>query len=480
MTTGTNRIVFSPFARLEGDIRIEVQVLDGLVAEARASGKCYRGFEAMLRGRDVRDAMVITPRVCGQCSLAHLAASAAAIASISGVAIPPNGILTTAVMLAAETVLNHFTHFYLSFAPDLSADAPDDDGAGRFRPTAGSSFQAAVEARREILPLLGLFAGKWPNSLAIQPGGTTRNVDRSDVARATGVVLVFEEYLRTRFLKGDLDEWMALEGEADLSAWLENDRHAESDLGVFLAQAAVRGLDRLGRGPGAYVAWDGLGSGSTRPHAPPSAGGTSGPVRLELVSEHVRFAWYEPADKGEQPSRGRTIPAPDRPDAYSWIKAPRLGGRPAEAGPLARMVRDGDPLIRDLLDKRGAGVLVRELARLHEMLRLVAAIRSWLGSIRTGEPFLATVKVPESGEGVGVIEAPRGMLGHWVSLKQGKIHEYQIVTPTAWNFSPRDDDGVPGPVESALVGAAQGEVGKPGEATFVVKSFDPCLFCAVH
>ena len=431
MTKGTNRIVFSPFARLEGDIRIEVQVLDGLVTEARASGKCYRGFETMLRGRDVRDAMVITPRVCGQCSLAHLAASAAAIASMSGVAVPHNGVLTTAVMLAAETVLNHFTHFYLSFAPDLSANAPDDRGAGRFRPTAGISFRAAVEARREILPLLGLFAGKWPNSLAIQPGGTTRTVDRSDLARATGVMLVLEDYLRERFLKGDLAEWMELEDEAGLLAWLENDRHADSDLGVFLAQAMERGLDRLGRGPGVYVACGGPSHGSAQRRASDSTEATAGPVPLDLVSEHVRWSWFEPSGMGEHPCRGRTIPAPERTDAYSWIKAPRLGGRPAEAGPLARMVRDGDPLIHDLLDKRGSGVLVRELARLHEMLRLVAEIRSRLDSIKPGEPFLATAKVPESGEGVGVIEAFRGMFGHWVSVKQGKIHEYQIITPTA-------------------------------------------------
>lgn len=467
MTAGGTRVVFSPFARIEGDIRIEVALEGGAIAEARATGTCFRGFEPMLRGRDPRDALVITPRVCGQCSLSHLAAASAALGSLSGAAPPRNGQLAIAVMLGAETILNHLTHFYLSFAPDLAVPPGDARGADRFRPNRGESFRSALEARREFLPLMGLFAGKWPNSLAVQPGGTTRAMDRSDLNRASGVLLALREFVEARFLGDGIEGWLSLRSGAELLAWLESPPHAASDVGLFMRCAIEGGFDALGRGPGAYVAKDGFCDGVTAPLSP------------DDIEEHARYSWFEPPKGDLRPSRGRTVPAPERPEAYSWTKAPRYRGRPAEAGPLARMAVAGDPLVADLLATRGPGVLVRELARLHEMVRLIDALGGWIGGIRPGEPFLAAAPLPDSGEGVGLVEAPRGLLGHWVSVRQGRIQEYQIVTPTAWNFSPRDGEGTPGPVESALVGARHAVAGCD-DAALVVRSFDPCLFCAVH
>ncbi len=481
MASDTSRFVFSPFARIEGDIRIEVAVEGGLVTEARATGTCYRGFEPMLRGRDLSDAMVITPRVCGQCSLSHLAAAAGAIGSLSGAELPRNAFLARAVMLGAETILNHLTHFYLSFAPDLALGLEEGHPATRFRPTSGGAFQAAVQARRELLPLLGLFVGKWPNSLAIQPGGTTRIMDRGDLVRASGVMMALRDFLEARFVGDDLSSWLDLRSESDLMAWLGEQSHADTDVGVFLRESLGRGLDRLGRWPAAFVSGGGVEVERGRRWLRDGFNdGARHPLSLDLVSEHVRYSWFKQAREGAHPARSRTVPAPSRAEAYSWTKAPRYDDRPAEAGPLARMVADGDPLIADLIRTRGAGVLVRELARLHEMLRLAAAVGEWIGAIRPGEAFLAAAELPQSGEGVGIVEAPRGMLGHWVSVSGGKIREYQIVTPTAWNFSPRDSSGTPGPVESALVGTRHGpEVGNR-DASLVVKSFDPCLFCAVH
>jgi len=482
MKSGTTRVVFSPFDRVEGDIRIEVDVEHGAITAAHVTGTCFRGFEPMLRGRDPKDALVITPRVCGQCSAAHLAAASAALRSLSGARVPPNGLLSTAVLLGAEAIINHLTHFYLSFAPDLASRSPDDGETARFRPTGGSAFRAAVEARRALLPLVGLFAGKWPNSLAIQPGGTTRTLDRGELVRASSALTAVREFLEAGFLGDAIGEWLAIRSEADLLAWSRGARPAGSDLGVFLRAAAEGGLDRIGKGPGAFVAADSF---EVAPGGFWLRGGVHdgapAPLAAERITEHVRCSWFEPAGEGGvHPSQGKTTPAPGRAEAYSWMKAPRYDGRPAEAGPIARMLLGGDPLIIDLHEKKGPVVLVRELARLHEMLRLVAVMGDWIAAIRPDEPFLAVAGLPESGDGFGLVEAPRGMLGHWLSVRQGKIREYQIITPTAWNFSPRDAGGIPGPVESALVGVRHGAAGISGDASSVVKSFDPCLFCAVH
>ncbi len=91
------------------------------------------------------------------------------------------------------------------------------------------------------------------------------------------------------------------------------------------------------------------------------------------------------------------------------------------------------------------------------------------------------VDLPREGEGVGLSEAARGSLGHWIRVEGGRIAGYQIIAPTTWNFSPRDASGTPGPVEAALVGApvAAGE-DTPLSVQHIVRSFDPCMVCTVH
>jgi hydrogenase large subunit len=81
---------------------------------------------------------------------------------------------------------------------------------------------------------------------------------------------------------------------------------------------------------------------------------------------------------------------------------------------------------------------------------------------------------------MGLVEAPRGVLGHWLRVEEGRIRNYQIITPTGWNLSPRDSQDQAGPLESALVGTPVPDPERPVAVSHVVKSFDPCLFCTVH
>jgi hydrogenase large subunit len=198
------------------------------------------------------------------------------------------------------------------------------------------------------------------------------------------------------------------------------------------------------------------------------------------IAEHLKHSWYDPRTDGFSPFDGQTDPAPERAEAYSWAKAPRYAGQPAEAGPLARLVNDRDPFVGDLLKKHGPSALVRELARLHEALRLLKQIGVWLGEVDPEEPFYQVTPRAQSGSGLGLVEAPRGILGHWLRVEEGKIQNYQIITPTGWNLSPRDSADCPGPLEAALVGAPVPDPDHPAAIAHVVKSFDPCLFCTVH
>jgi hydrogenase large subunit len=194
----------------------------------------------------------------------------------------------------------------------------------------------------------------------------------------------------------------------------------------------------------------------------------------------VTYSWYDPYKGGVHPFDGESDPAPERTEAYSWAKAPRYAGQPAEAGPLARLVNDRDPLVADLLRRYGPSAFVREIARLHEAIRLLKQIGLWLDEVDPEEPFCLETPRVESGSGVGLVEAPRGVLGHWIMVEGGRIRNYQIITPTGWNLSPRDSEDRPGPLEAALVGTPVPDPDRPVMMSHVVKSFDPCLFCTVH
>jgi Ni,Fe-hydrogenase I large subunit len=474
-------IAFSPFTRLEGDLLVKVDIEDGRIVRSRASGTLFRGFEGMLRGRDPLDAIVITCRICGQCGLTHSAASAAAIRALVGAAMPRNAYFASNVMLAIEAVLSHLTHFYLSFVPDL-AEASDEEGAARrFLPLAGGSFARALREREGILGVLGLFAGKWPNSLAIQPGGTTRPVEASEIRRARGLLSEYLKFIEEQVIGCELEGWLELRSAADLERWMGQGAHPESDLGVFVSLSLKRGLEKIGTWPARFLSSGGWpGPGGEPLTKPGFYDGELHEFDSSRIAEHVEHSWYEPHEGGRHPWEGETEPAPERGEAYSWAKAPRYAGEPAEAGPLARMVTDGEPLVTDLFRAYGPSVFVRELARLHEAMRLLKQIGRWLDEVDPEEPFYQETPRATSGSGVGLVEAPRGTLGHWIRVEEGKVQNYQIITPTGWNLSPRDAEDRPGPLEEALVGAPVPDPERPSAMSHVVKSFDPCLFCTVH
>lgn len=237
------------------------------------------------------------------------------------------------------------------------------------------------------------------------------------------------------------------------------------------------------------------------------------PVQLQ---EWVDRSWYRYAASSEQglhPWIGQTELAYDGPmppyeylnvsGKYSWLKAPRWAGRPMEVGPLARMavlVGRGHPFARqrlaDVLAQLGLppealfSTLGRILARGIETQLIVGLMPSMLTALRASivngrattwnGSHWQTGSWPRRAQGFGAVEAPRGALGHWVVIQDDRIARYQIVAPTTWNASPRDAAGIRGPYEAALLGVRLVRREEPLEAWRIIRSFDPCLACAIH
>jgi hydrogenase large subunit len=469
------RIVAGPFGRVEGDLEVTLDVEGGVVRQARVGATMFRGFETMLPGRAPADALVIAPRVCGICSVAQSTAAARALAALSGTEPPPNGRLAADLVLAAENIADHLTHFALFFMPDFAhpryAGRPwHAMAASRWSALRGRSARRLLAARARFLHLIGLLAGKWPHSLALQPGGTTRAVDSAERLRLLAILAEFRETLEIVVFGDRLERVAALDSAAALETWADV---GDGGLRLFLAAAHDLGLDQLGRGPAAFLSYGGFGL-----PAGAVADGRGIGLNLMGLTEDPASAWL--GGGAAHPRSGTTRPDPDKPDAYTWSKAPRLAGRPMEVGALARQVVAGDPLAVDLVGDGGGSVQDRVVMRMVETARLLPVMESWARALVPGEPFCADTPLPD-GAACGLVEAARGALGHWLEVTDGRISRYQIVAPTTWNFSPRDAAGTPGPLEQALEGVpvAEGE-DPPAAVQHVVRSFDPCMACTVH
>jgi Ni,Fe-hydrogenase I large subunit len=239
------------------------------------------------------------------------------------------------------------------------------------------------------------------------------------------------------------------------------------------------------------------------------------PLDQQMISEYVTHSWYKYGDDkaGLHPSEGVTEPnytGPHPPyefletdQKYSWLKAPRYDDKAMEVGPLARMLiayASGHERVKFWVDavlgKLGAGpevlfsTLGRIAARCVETVVLAEKLNEWTvdleANIARGD-YTIHENVhwnpstwPAESMGWGWTEAPRGALGHWVHIKEGKIANYQAIVPSTWNGSPRDARGLPGAYEAALVGTPVEDIEKPLEVLRTVHSFDPCMACAVH
>ncbi|MBI5257208.1 MAG: nickel-dependent hydrogenase large subunit [Burkholderiales bacterium] len=483
------RLIVGPFNRVEGDLEVQLDIADGQVRTAHVVAPMYRGFEPMLQGRDPMDALVIVPRICGICSVSQSVAAARALADAMGLAPPPNGRLATHLMLACENLADHLSHFYLFFMPDFTravyADRPwHAEARRRFDPQEGAHHREALAARQRWFTLIGTLGGRWPHTHALQPGGSTRAVEAAERLRLLAKLREMRDFVETTLLGAPIESLLGLQTANDLQAWVDA-APQRGDLRFFLAIANDLGLHALGRGAarlmsyGAYPSEDGQ-------HA--FARGVwhqaSGQVdRLDTTQIREDLHHTRLAEQGapRHPREGHTQPEPDKPGAYTWNKAPRLAGHVVETGAIARQVVDGQPLVRALVQQHGSTVATRVLARVLEVARLLELMTQWLRALQDDAPYCHTAALSPVAQGEGLTEAARGALGHWVSLRDGRIANYQIIAPTSWNFSPRDAAGTPGALEAALVGAPL----RPGETTpvavqHIVRSFDPCMVCTVH
>ena len=531
------RITIDPITRIEGHLRIEVEVEGGKVKNAWSSGQMFRGIEMILKGRDPRDAPLFTQRSCGVCTYTHYLSSVRAVENAVGVKIPPNARIIRNLLHGAQFQHDHIVHFYHLHALDwvdvVSALKADPAATAKLSdnvsnaPWGGVNYFKDVQQRLQtfvdsgqlgpftnaywghpayVLPpeanlmaaahyiealrlqakaarMHAIFGAKNPHLQSLVVGGVTSVKDLTPDRLAEFLSLVKEthSFVKNVYIPDLLavasfyKDWGGIGGCTNFLAWGDLPLGDKEPDSLFLPRGVIMRRNLAGMKM----------------------------AEQEKVTEHVARAWYE--DGGpKHPYKGETKPLQENPQyrpgggKYSWLKAPRYDGEPCEVGPLARVLvaygagkKEVKPLVDGTLEKLGVPVqalfstLGRTAARGLETVAIGEAMEGWVmelvDNLKKGDSSTYTAwEMPDTGMGLGLNDVARGALGHWIEIENKKIKNYQYVVPSTWNLGPRDEKGRLGPVEEALIGTPIADPKRPLEVLRTVHSFDPCIACGVH
>jgi len=553
------RIVVDPVTRIEGHLRVEAVVENGVITDAFSSGTMVRGLEKILVGRDPRDAWAITERVCGVCTTVHALASVRSVEDALGIAVPPTAELIRNIMLTTQYVQDHVIHFYhlhaldwvdivnaLKANPQKAAElagsfskwdkntpayfsAVQDkikafaaSGLGIFAngywghpayklpPEVNligvAHYLDALEWQKEVVKIHAVFGGKNPHPNYLV-GGVPCSINPDEVA-----AINTERLNLVSQLISQADEFVNQVYIPDLLAvasfykdWAKYGGGLKNYLSY--GEFPTRGYGN----PDSFKYARGAVLNRDLSHVYPV-----NPRDNQEIKEYIAHSWYTYEggnEVGVHPWAGETKIAYSGPtppfesleghDKYSFLKTPRWKDNPMEVGPLARLLVSYAAGHADVKETVGMvlGKLQVPVDALFSTLGRTAArgidaalAMIWLkdffgelmGRVKTRETSTFNGEKwdpktwPNEAEGVGLVEAPRGSLAHWIKIKSGAIDNYQLVVPTTWNGSPRDAKQQHSSFEASLIGTPVANLEQPVEIIRTIHSFDPCLACAVH
>jgi [NiFe] hydrogenase large subunit len=530
-------VVVDPLTRIEGHLRIEVEVEGGKVKKAYSCGTLFRGLEIILKGRDPRDAQHFTARACGVCTYVHSLATTRAVDDAVGVKIPPLAAMIRNLVMASQFLHDHVVHFYhlhaLDFVDVTNCIKADPVKAAKIAESISPRRTKADDLRdvqRKIRTYVesgqighftnAYFLGGHP-AFNLEPEldliATAHYLEalHLQVRSARAMAVFGGKNPHPQFmvvggvscydaLKPDkIDEFLKLEQE---SIKFINEVYIPDLLAVAARYKEVAGYGGTTNfiTMGEYFTDDrDLDSG----YFPPGLiyGRDLGNVEAfdpDNIREHVAHSWYRGTDAAH-PYEGKTEPAftdlHGDGDRYSWSKAPRYNGKACETGPLAQVLvayasghKDVRPVVDMVLKTLGVGpealfsTLGRTAARGIETAVVAGQVEGWVRALREqiakekNPRLVEKWEMPKSSRGVGFCTAPRGGLSHWINIEDGRIANFQLVVPTTWNMSPRDASDLMGPMEEALTGTPLADPKRPVEILRTVHSFDPCIACAIH
>ncbi|XOB63444.1 nickel-dependent hydrogenase large subunit [Campylobacterota bacterium DY0563] len=550
------RVIVDPITRIEGHLRIEVEVDENnVIQDAFSSATLWRGLETIVKNRDPRDAGFLMQRICGVCTFSHYRAGIEAVENALGIVPPLNAKLTRSLMNQALFMHDHVVHFYhlhgLDWVDVVSAlDADPAKAAkeafkytkypiatgendlvkvkdrvkafvekGELGPFANaywghstfkfspeqnlialSHYLKALEVQRTAAQLMAMFGGKQPHPQSLTVGGVTCVMDLLDPSRLGEYMVKYKEvaeFIEHAYyadIKMAASVYASEESVVQKAGTMNFMSHQEMQLNrtEFLFDTGIIMNGDLSK---VY------------------------PINEDLITEEATHAWYAD-DEPLHPYNGKTNPkytglnermtvGPDGEDIhskavdgsgkYSWIKSPRYDGKPMEVGPLSGLLvsyASGNKRIKKVVDEFLAETglptealfttLGRTAARCLQAMAIIKnggeTFSTLVENLKVDQDTCASYHIDKDKEYKGrfIGDVPRGMLSHWIRIKNGVVENYQAVVPSTWNAGPEDSKGQKGPYETNLIGLKVQDISKPLEIIRVIHSFDPCIACAVH
>ncbi len=444
-------ITIDPVTRISGFLEIKAEVDANTIAKADASGLLFRGFEKMLKGRAPLDAIYFTERICGICSTAHSMASTLALEDALKITVSLNDNYIRDLLHGFEFIQNHLRHFYLlsmpSYAKIESIKLVEEQQYTEFRlperinKKIEQDYVKSIEFSRLAHEGLALIGGKAPHNHGIFAGGVTVNIDAYKLEKIKSIIKNIESFVTTR-----------MKEDVEIISKYYSDYFKKGQSYPYFMTYGV--FDKY-KDPEITYVKPGVVKENIKYNLEP-----------DKITEQIHYSWYK-KDKGlEEVDLSK-------PDAYTFIKAPRYLGLPMEVGPLARLIVSGEYT-------NGHSCMDRNIARVLETEKILGIMKKLAERIELKPNNQKAYDIPEKAYGVGLTDTTRGALGHWIEIDKKVINHYNIITPTVWNLSPKDESNLPGTVERALIGTKLNNVKEPIEIGRIVRSFDPCVSCATH
>lgn len=444
-------ITIDPVTRISGFLEIKAEIEGNTIAKANASGLLFRGFEKMLKGRSPLDAIYFTERICGICSTAHAMASTLALEDALKITVSLNDSYLRDIMHGFEFIQNHLRHFYLlsmvSYAKISSLKLINTEQYSDYRlpekinKKIEEDYVKSIELSRLAHEGLALLGGKAPHAHGIFVGGVTVNIDAYKLEKVKSIIKNIESFV-TNTMKEDVEI---------ISKYYPDYFKKGISYPYFMTYGV---FDKYEDPEITYVK-----SGVVKDNVKYA-------LEPDKITEQIHYAWYKKDEELEEVDLSKL-------DAYTFIKAPRYLGMPMEVGPLARLIISGEYT-------NGHSCMDRTIARVLETEKILGIMKKLAERIELKPNNQKVYDITDKAYGVGLIDTTRGALGHWISIDKKVINHYNIITPTVWNLSPKDESNIPGTIERALIGTKLNNIKEPIEIGRIVRSFDPCVSCATH
>lgn len=413
--------------KIEGEAELNFHFDDKKIEFVDIKFLSTRSIEKILENKNALDALVLTPRVCGICGHAHLIAAVAALESCyDSLEVPQKAKTVRELGLFFELIQNHFKWFYLTLFPLL----------GLKQDVLKAAYPSGLMAKA-----IAIFGGQYPHTSYAIVGGIVSEISPLESMKIERYIQEVVNFVEKNMLAQSLEEFLDTKKVQELFS-------LDADLAKVLSLLEEKELLHSGKSYDKFIVF---GANSIFKQGKANATRVQQKLDIREVAEEIQEG--------------------------SFAKNVSYRGEFYEVGPLARAMVAKRALIRDAHRRYADSLTSRVIARVSEIAELLAHTKKLLADIDFSSPSYIKPKqelAKISGEGVGVVEAARGTLIHKVTLHEGIIKKYEIITPTQWNLCGGTRQK-PGIAQKAMQGLQDIK-----QAELVFKSFDVCSVCTTH